>query len=411
MKEASAFTAEAWVDWKGGASYKQPIFDFGSSSTSYMYLTPASSLSRHELLFEIVSGTTKFQVTATELKSKAWEYLAVTESSGTLTLYLNGAEVGHTSSVTLTPSSLGSTTGNYLGQSVVTTEPLFEGNLSNVAFYTKALTATQIKEHYNAAEYPVNTVLPTITGTPKDGSTLTAGKGTWTGLTPITYAYQWTRCNTAGEACSNIPSATETKYVLGHEDVGDTLRVGVTGTNSAGNSTATSAQTAVIAPLAPSNTALPVISGEAKSGQLLSVGTGTWKGTPPISYAYQWEKCNSKGEACANISGATASSYRILNSQVGSTLRAVVTASNTAGSAKATSAATATITAGPPANTELPAISGEAKEGKTLSASTGKWAGTEPLLLHLPVGALQRGGRRLRERLGRDLLVLRSGAE
>jgi hypothetical protein len=378
LKEATAFTAEAWVDWKGGSSYKQPIFDFGSGATSYMYLTPASALSKHELLFEIISGTTKFQTTATELKSKAWEYLAVTESSGTLTLYLNGAEVGHTSSVTLTPASLGSTTDNYLGQSVVEKEPLFEGSLSNVAFYTKALTATQIQEHYDAAEFPVNTVTPTISGTAKDGSTLTASKGTWTGLAPITYAYQWMLCNASGEGCASIPSATETKYVLGHEDVGGTLRVAVMGANSAGNSTATSAQTAVIAALAPSNTALPTISGEAKSGQLLSVSTGTWKGTPPISYTYQWQKCNSSGGGCANITGATASSYRILNSQVGDTLRAIVTASNAAGSAKADSAVTAVIVAGPPANTELPAISGEAKEGKTLSASTGKWAGTEP---------------------------------
>jgi hypothetical protein len=31
LHEASAFTADVWVDWKGGSSYKQPIFDFGSS--------------------------------------------------------------------------------------------------------------------------------------------------------------------------------------------------------------------------------------------------------------------------------------------------------------------------------------------------------------------------------------------
>jgi hypothetical protein len=377
--EASAFTVEGWLYWTGGTSYEQPLFDFGSSSTNYMFLTPAGG-SKHLLLFEIRTGSTKdVQITAPKLTAKKWEYVAVTEtSSGTLTLYVNGEQVAQTTGATLFPSSLGSVEGDYLGKSQVAGAPLFNGSMSNVAFYTKALSAERIKAHYDAGEYPVNTVAPAISGTVKDGSTLTAGKGTWTGLTPITYGYQWMLCNAVGEGCASIASATETKYVLGHEDVGDSLRVAVTGTNAEGSATATSAQTAVVAPLAPSNTVLPAISGEAKTGQLLSVTPGTWKGTPPISYGYQWQKCNSKGEACSNISGATTSSYRILNSQGGDTLRTAVTASNAAGSAKAYSAVTATITSGPPANTEPPTISGEAKEGQTLTASAGKWAGTEP---------------------------------
>lgn len=371
------FTAEGWVDWTGGTSYEQAIFDFGSSTMDYMYLTPSGG-SKHLLLFEIRTGaSTDVQVTAPKLVAKKWEYVAVTEtSSGTLTLYLNGEQVGQVTGATLFPSSLGSVANDYLGKSQVSSAPLFNGSMSNVAFYEKALSASQIEAHYDAGEYPVNTVVPTISGTARDGSTLTAGKGTWVGLAPIAYSYQWMLCNTLGEACASIAAATATKYTLGHEDVGRTLRVAVTGTNGEGASTASSAQTATIEALKPSNTELPVISGTAESGQLLAVSTGGWEGTPPFSYAYQWQKCNSSGEGCANISGATASSYRILSSQIGDTLRALVTASNAAGSAKA--AVTATITAGPPASTELPMISGTAQEGHTLSASTGAWAGTEP---------------------------------
>ncbi len=276
---ASAFTAEAWVDWAGGTLYKQPIFDFGSSSTNYMYLTPASALSGHKMLFEIrTSAGTVFQVTAAKLKASAWEYLAVTEtSSGTLTLYLNGEQAGQTTGVTITPSSLGSAPGDYLGKPQVSGEPMFDGSLSNVAFYSKALLASQILAHYNAGEYPVNTVPPTISGTAKDGKALTAKTGTWTGLTPITFAYRWTRCNASGAECTNIASATEAKYTLGHEDVGRTLRVAVSTTNSAGASNATSAQTAVVAAIKPSNTALPVIAGTPNVGQLLSVSNGSWK--------------------------------------------------------------------------------------------------------------------------------------
>ena len=56
---ATAFSAEAWVDWSGGSSYQQPIFDFGSSTTNWLSLTPASSATNHPLTFEIrpTSGT------------------------------------------------------------------------------------------------------------------------------------------------------------------------------------------------------------------------------------------------------------------------------------------------------------------------------------------------------------------
>ncbi len=377
---ANAFTAEAWVDWGGATLYKQPIFDFGSSSTNYMHLTPASSLTKHTMLFEIrTSAGTVFQVTAPTLKSKAWEYLAVTEtSSGTLTLYLNGEQVGQTTGVTISPASLGSTPDDYLGRAQVASEPLFNGSMSNVAFYTGALSASRIKAHYDAGEYPVNTVAPVISGTAKDGSTLSSTKGTWTGLASITFAYQWTLCNSAGGSCASIPGASEAKYTLGHEDVGGTLRAAVTGSNSAGSSTATSAQSALVAPLAPSNTVLPAISGAAEQGQLLSVSEGTWNGTPPFSYAYEWESCNGTGGSCKKITGASASTYRVLGSQIGDTLRAIVTAENAAGSKSATSAVTAVITTGPPVNTALPTVSGTAEDGHTLSASTGSWAGTEP---------------------------------
>jgi hypothetical protein len=377
---ATAFSVEGWVDWTGGASYRQPVFDFGSSATNYMYLTPASALTKHTMLFEIrTSVGAVLQVTAPTLKSKTWEYIAVTEtSSGTLTLYLNGAQVGETTGATIAPASLGSAPDDYLGKSPISGEPLFNGSMSNVAFYNKALTAEEVKAHYDAAEFPVNIVLPSISGTPQDGQTLTASAGTWTGLTPITLTYQWTLCEPSGASCASIASATKTTYKATPEDVGRTLRIAVTASNSAGSSSASSNQTATVAPLPPAATKLPALSGKAEDGQLLTVSNGTWTGTPPLSYAYQWEACNSSGAECASIAGATASAYRTTTSQIGGTLRAVVTASNAGGSTSATSAVSATIVAGPPVNTSLPEASGTAMEGQTLSAGTGTWAGTPP---------------------------------
>jgi hypothetical protein len=376
LEGAKEWTAEAWVNWSGGASYKQPVFDFGSSSTNYVYLTPASALTGHKLLLEIhTTGGASTQVTAPKPSANAWHYVAITETSaGTLTLYEEGEQVAQTTGATIFPSSLGSTPTDYLGKSLVSGDPTFKGLLSNVAFYTKVLSASQIETHWNDAEFPVNTALPSISGTAKDGSTLTAKAGSWSGLTPITFAYQWTHCNASGEACTDIPSATESKYTAKSEDVGSTLRAVVTATNGTGAGTATTPATARVEPAAPSNTALPAISGQAKDGQLLSVGNGTWEGTPPLSYSYQWEGCTP--ERCKKLTGATGSTYRVIGSEIGETLRAAVTAENAAGSKAVKSAQTAVITAGAPVNTSPPTISGEAKDAKTLTGSPGAWAGT-----------------------------------
>ncbi len=374
----TAFAAEAWVDWSGGASYQQRIFYFGSSATNWLSLTPASSATNHPLTFEIrTTAGTIVSVTAPELSANAWEYVAVTESSsGVLTLYVNGKQVGQTTGATLTPSSLGSTSSNLLGKSQVSTDPLFKGSLSNVAFYAKALSASQVLAHYNAGEFPVNSSAPTISGTAKDGQTLTAASGAWTGVAPITYAYQWERCNTSGASCSNISGATASTYKATPADVGWTLRVSVTATNGAGSGSAVSAATATVAALGPANTAAPTISGSAKEGQLLTASTGTWTGTPPLSFAYQWQACNTTGGSCASITGATSSTYRLVSAQVGKKIKVVVAASNAGGSASATSAATATVTTGPPVNVTPPSITGTARDGQTLTASAGTWAGT-----------------------------------
>lgn len=92
-------------------------------------------------------------------------------------------------------------------------------------------------------------------------------------------------------------------------------------------------------PSAPVNTIPPSISGEAVVGQTLSAGEGAWSGSP-TSYAYQWEDCNTAGEACVAISGATSSTYQLVSPDTGHTVRVMVTASNAAGSGSQPSSVT-----------------------------------------------------------------------
>ena len=92
----------------------------------------------------------------------------------------------------------------------------------------------------------------------------------------------------------------------------------------------------------PANTALPTISGTTTQGQKLTASRGSWSNSP-TSRSYRWRRCNSFGVSCADISGASASSYTLAAVDVNSTIRVVVTASNSYGSASATSAQTAVV--------------------------------------------------------------------
>jgi PKD repeat protein len=194
---------------------------------------------------------------------------------------------------------------------------------------------------------PVNTSPPTISGTAQSGQTLTANPGTWTGTQPISYGYQWQRCDSGGANCAPISGATTSTYVVGSGDVGSTLRVAVTATNSVGSATATSNATAVVqsASAPPSNTSPPTISGTAQQGQTLNASPGSWSGTQPMTYTYQWHRCDSSGANCAPIAAATSPTYVVVAADVGNTLRVAVTATNSVGSATATSAATPVVQA------------------------------------------------------------------
>jgi hypothetical protein len=69
-----------------------------------------------------------------------------------------------------------------------------------------------------------------------------------------------------------------------------------------------------------------------------------------MTYSYQWQRCDSGGGSCVPVAGATASSYLLVSGDVGKTMRISVTASNTAGSATASSSPTAVV-AGTPSPT------------------------------------------------------------
>lgn len=223
---------------------------------------------------------------------------------------------------------------------------------------------------------PSNVSPPTLSGTAEIGQALTASSGSWNGDTPITFTYAWERCDTTGSSCAAIAGATGNVYSVVAADGGHTLRTAVTAHNGSGTATAESTQTATVtAAAAPQNTAQPQIAGTATVGSTLTATNGTWSGSTPITYTYTWERCATNGASCAAISGGTSQTYTAASADAAHTLRVVVTATNAAGSGQATSAFVSINSTSAPANTVAPAVSGTAKQGQTLSTTTGTWTG------------------------------------
>jgi hypothetical protein len=137
----------------------------------------------------------------------------------------------------------------------------------------------------------------------------------------------------------------------------------------------TAAAVTTRATVAPSNSSLPTISGTTATGSTLTANPGTWSGSAPISFQYQWRICGGNGEACHDIAGATSREYVLKRDDAGNTVTVRVIGSNRDGSNSATSAPSGRIAvaAAGPANTGLPGISGTAATGGTLTASPGSW--------------------------------------
>lgn len=185
---------------------------------------------------------------------------------------------------------------------------------------------------------PVSTAAPSITGRAAVGEKLTASPGTWN-PSDSAVSYSWQRSSDGGQTWTPISKASAASYVPTSADVGAELRVSVTAKDEYGVTTATSAAAGPVRLDRPALSVAPVISGAIRNGHALKASTGSW--TPaPSSFGYAWQR-TTNGSTWKAIGHATRSSYTPTRADIGARLRVVVTATNSAGSAHATSNATA----------------------------------------------------------------------
>ncbi|PTL71956.1 hypothetical protein C1I63_03285 [Rathayibacter caricis DSM 15933] len=209
---------------------------------------------------------------------------------------------------------------------------------------------------------------PTVTGTTRVGSVLTAKTGTWSPV-PTSYAYQWKRSGTA------ITGATAATYKAVTADSGRTLTVTVTGSRTGYTTTPkTSAPTATIKPGPPgaATSAVAVVDDAAATATISWQPPATTGGSAITGYRLTRDGVDSTGQgAWSHLYGPEKRSVTHISLVPGGTYSLTVTPVNAVGSGPTTARS---VTLAPKVLVApTPTVSGTPTVYSTLTADAGEW--------------------------------------
>ncbi|WP_367873621.1 LamG-like jellyroll fold domain-containing protein [Luteolibacter sp. Populi] len=141
MGDSTDFSFAGWVKWGGGANW-QRIFDFGTGTNAFLFLSP--KVGSNVLRFTIKNGGGEQQLNHNAaLPVNVWTHVAVTLTGTTGKLFVNGALVATNSAMDINPDAIG-TNSNFIGESQFAADPLFKGQLDDLRFFTTALGDAQV---------------------------------------------------------------------------------------------------------------------------------------------------------------------------------------------------------------------------------------------------------------------------
>jgi hypothetical protein len=175
------------------------------------------------------------------------------------------------------------------------------------------LTALLLPSSAEAAEPPENTVAPTFTGGPVYRGQLVAVRGGWTAESNLTFSYQWTRGG------NPIADATSKRYRPRLRDIGRQLRVEVTATDEARESTTASSAPVTVRRATFRLLERPSLKGTRRYTRVLAADPGRWSAKPG-SVTYRWFRDGTR------IRGAKHRRYQLQADDVGHHVKVQVTA-------------------------------------------------------------------------------------
>lgn len=299
MNKSEPFSVEAWVRPTSagtGDNYRSPIGNFGGwgdASGWFIYQTPGASSS-----WVWVQKGGAIWVGQVPIRKGEWDHLVASFDGTTVTFYVNGENKGTANASTAAPNSgkdfcIGQRADAY---------GYFDGNVDEVAFYTNALTADQVKLHYEvgltnfySGPIPALVYQDPATTTVYAGHTVKFETGA-DGTAPL--SYQWYRGNTA------IPGATADTYSFDCVYADNNASFKVVVTNLYGSSTSAPATLTVSTDLMLASTPASISRTVGSKAAFRAGGEGAL----PISY--QWYKGSTQ------IAGATNATLWLSNIQL-----------------------------------------------------------------------------------------------
>jgi concanavalin A-like lectin/glucanase superfamily protein/F5/8 type C domain-containing protein len=138
----SDFTISAWVKPAADTTWSR-VFDIGTGTGNYMFLTVNAGGGPRFAITTSGPGGEQQLNAASQLPLNTWSHLAVTLSGSTGTLYVNGTAVATNPNMTLSPSSLGDTSQDWIGRSQFG-DPTLNAAVDDFQVYGHALSAADV---------------------------------------------------------------------------------------------------------------------------------------------------------------------------------------------------------------------------------------------------------------------------
>jgi hypothetical protein len=140
-------TFSIWVNFTNTGSQWQRVFDFGTGTSVYMFLTSRNG--SNTARFAITKTGSGGEATASAPSSLAtgWHHVTAVIDASTmrLSLYIDGSLAQGNRTTTVLPKDLGKTTQNWLGRSQYTADPYFNGMIDDFRVYNRVLSEGEIR--------------------------------------------------------------------------------------------------------------------------------------------------------------------------------------------------------------------------------------------------------------------------
>ena len=140
IADMSEMTICCWMKLKTGNSNGVRLFDFGNGTDQCIYFTPSTG---NDAKLVIKDKDEEQSLSAAKMTSTVWRHIAITFSSDSVSIYVNGEKVASSADISLRPSDI-CPTMCFLGRSQSVNDPLLKAYIDDFRVYNYALTQDEV---------------------------------------------------------------------------------------------------------------------------------------------------------------------------------------------------------------------------------------------------------------------------